>query len=143
MNLEELQKEYEELRNENENLKYHIGLLLMMLPKEKNYDFFQYAITMDFSRTETAKILKTLMKINAKFKNHNIDSNIYVVGSDMIAFDTDAEIETYGTQFVKYLSDIFDVKRNINPVAILKMCKAQGIYTEVCDFLLDQIDEMN
>lgn len=142
MNLEELQRGYEELRHENENLKYHISLLLMMLPERKNYDFFYYSITMNLSEIETAKILKTLMKINSKLKCHDIDSSMYTVGVEAIAFNTEVPLEDYGVQFINCLSEIFDTKRNITPIAVLKACKAQGIYIEACNFLLEQIDKV-
>lgn len=42
MNYEELQNKLEELQKENDDLRHHIKLILMMLPKTTQYEFFEY-----------------------------------------------------------------------------------------------------
>lgn len=140
MDIEKLQKGYDDLKDENERLRYHISLLLMMLPESKNYDFFHYSIAMNFSRVETAKVLKILMKINAKLKKRTLEDDLFTVQNAVVLFDTEVPIEQYGEQFIKCMYEIFDAQRNINPVAILKACKAQSLYPDVCDLLLKQIE---
>lgn len=81
-------KQYEKLQEEVEILHYHMKLLLMMLPHDIEYTFFQYAIDFNLSEIETAKILKTLGKIDDKLNDRNIPEILYTVDKEPIFFDT-------------------------------------------------------
>ena len=134
-------KQYEKLQEEVEKLHYHLKLLLMMFPHDINYTFFQCAIDFNFSETETAKILKTLGKISDKLNNRNIPEIIYTVGNEPIPFDTSVPLEQFGAQFTDYIQVLFPDKE-ISPKFLLKACKQQQLYPEVCDLLLEQLERV-
>lgn len=132
--------QYEELQEEIEKLRYHIKLLMMMLPHDINYTFFQCAIDFNFSEIETAKILKTLGKISDKLNSRNIPEIIYTVNGEAIPFDTSVPFEQFGAQFCEYMQELFP-GNVINPQFLLKACKQQQLYPKVCDLLLAQLSE--
>ena len=138
MNYEELQNKIENLQKENDDLRYHMKLILMMLPKTTQYDFFEYVITCNISELEMNKILKVLMKIESRLKNKNIPEIIYTVDGEKILFDTTVPEEKLVEQFVNYINELFEPSRNIHPGALLKTCRQQ-FYPDVCDMLLKQI----
>lgn len=138
MNYEELQNKIENLQKENDDLRYHMKLILMMLPKTTQYEFFEYVITCNISELEMNKILKVLMKIESRLKNKNIPEIIYTVDGEKILFDTTVPEEKLGEQFVNYINELFEPSRNIHPGALLKTCRQQ-FYPDVCDMLLKQI----
>lgn len=138
MNYEELQNKIENLQKENDDLRYHMKLILMMLPKTTQYEFFEYVITCNISELEMNKILKVLMKIESRLKNEKIPEIIYTVNGEKILFDTTVPEEKLGEQFVNYMNELFEPSRNIHLGALLKTCRQQ-FYPDVCDMLLKQI----
>lgn len=133
--MDNLQEVYEELKQENEKLRYHLKLILMMLPKSTGHEFFQYAIDFNLSEKDTAKILTTLAMIDDKLKNEAIDDIL----ADLYAhdFDLSVPVEYLGQQFANYIQELFG--SHINPVYLLNSCQRQGIYPETCELLLAQI----
>ena len=142
MNYEELQNKIENLQKENDDLRYHMKLILMMLPKTTQYEFFEYVITCNISELEMNKILKVLMKIESRLKNKDIPESVYTVNGEKILFDTTVPEEKLGEQFVNYMNELFKPSRNIHLGALLKACRQQ-IYPDVCDMLLKQIYNRN
>ena len=142
MNYEELQNKIENLQKENDDLRYHMKLILMMLPKTTQYEFFEYVITCNISELEMNKILKVLMKIESRLKNEKIPEIIYTVNGEKILFDTTVPEEKLGEQFVNYMNELFEPSRNIHLGALLKTCRQQ-FYPDVCDMLLKQIYDKN
>lgn len=138
MDTNKLEKKYKALKKETDNLRYHMKLLMMMLPKETNYMFFQYVIDFNLSEIDVAKILKTLGKIDGKLKNRNIPEVFYTVNGEAIPFDTSVPLEQFGEQFTQYIHALFPDKE-INPKFLLKDCKQQQLYPDACDLLLQQI----
>lgn len=131
-------KQYEKLQEEVETLHYHMKLLLMMLPRDIEYTFFQYAIDFNLSEIETAKILKTLGKIDDKLNDRNIPEILYTVDKEPIFFDTSVPLGQFGAQFTDYIQTQFPNKA-IEPKYLLKACKQQRLYPEACDLLLEQL----
>mgnify|MGYP002568203949 CR=1 FL=1 len=130
--------QYEELKRETERLRYHIKLLMMMLPKETNDMFFQFVIDFQLSEIEATKILRTLAKIDASLNNSVFPEIFTTVNGEAIPFDTSVPFEQFGAQFRQYIQELFP-DREINPQFLLKACKQQQLYPEVCDLLLEQI----
>ncbi|GEM_PF-3951850 len=142
MDYEELQNNYKALKKENDDLRYHMKLMLMMLPKTTQYEFFEYVITCNISELEMNKILKVLSKIESRLKNKDIPESIYTVNGEKILFDITVPEEKLGEQFVNYMNELFEPSRNIHLGALLKTCRQQ-FYPDVCDMLLKQIENRN
>ena len=138
MDLKQLETDYMLLKKEVETMKYHMSLMQMMLPDDSKYAFFQYVLTTNLSKVEAAKILKVLMKMNAKMKGREFPDEMYTVGDEPVLFDTSLPMEQWGNEFVKYINMLFNGK--VNPLYLLKACKMQGVYREVCTMLLEQIE---
>ena len=138
MDLKQLETDYMLLKKEIETMKYHMSLMQMMLPDDNKYAFFQYVLTTNLSKVEAAKILKVLMKMNAKMKGREFPDEMYTVGDEPVLFDTSLPMEQRGNEFVKYINTLFNGKEN--PLYLLKACKMQGVYREVCTMLLEQIE---
>ena len=138
MDLKQLENDYMLLKKEIENMKYHMSLMQMMLPDDSKYAFFQYILTANLSKEEVAKILKVLMKMNAKMKGQEFPDEMYTVGDESVLFDTSLPMEQWGDGFVKYINTLFNGKEN--PLYLLKACQMQGVYREVCTMLLEQIE---
>ena len=137
MDLKQLENDYMLLKKEIENMKYHMSLMQMMLPDDSKYAFFQYILTANLSKEEVAKILKVLMKMNAKMKGQEFPDETYTVGDEPVLFDTSLPMEQWGAQLVQYNNTLFNGKEN--PLYLLKACKMQGVYREVCTMLLEQM----
>ena len=135
---ETLQQEYAALKKDVDNLRYHMSLMQMMLPDDSKYAFFQYVLTANLSKEEVAKILKVLMKMNDEMKGQELPDKLYTVGDESVLFDTSLPMEQWGDGFVKYINTLFNGKEN--PLYLLKACKMQGVYREVCTMLLEQIE---
>ena len=138
MDLKQLENDYMLLKKEIETMKYHMSLMQMILPDDSKYAFFQYILTANLSKAEVAKILKVLMKMNAKMKGQEFPDEMYTVGDESVLFDTSLPMEQWGAQFVQYINTLFNGKEN--PLYLLKACKMQGVYQEVCTMLLEQIE---
>ena len=138
MDLKQLETDYMLLKKEIETMKYHMSLMQMMLPDDSKYAFFQYVLTTNLSKVEAAKILKVLMKMNAKMKGREFPDEMYTVGDEPVLFDTSLPMEQWGNEFVKYINTLFDGK--VNPLYLLKASEMQGVYREVCTMLLEQIE---
>lgn len=132
--------QYEELQEEIEKLRYHIKLLMMMLPKETNNMFFQFVIDFQLSEIEATKILRTLAKIDASLNNSVFPEILTTVNGEAIPFDTSVPFEQFGAQFCEYMQELFP-GNVINPQFLLKACKQQQLYPKVCDLLLAQLSE--
>ena len=137
MDLKQLENDYMLLKKEIENMKYHMSLMQMMLPDDSKYAFFHYVLTTNLSKVEVAKILKVLMKMNAKMKGQEFPDETYTVGDEPVLFDTSLPMEQWGAQLVQYINTLFNGKEN--PLYLLKACKMQGVYREVCTMLLEQM----
>ncbi len=138
MSYEELQKEYAALKHEVENLRYHMNLMQMMLPDDSKYAFFHYVLTTNLSNAEVARILKALMKMSDEMKGRELPDELYTVGDEPVLFDTLLPMEQWGNEFVRYVNTLFNGKAN--PLYLLKACKMQGVYREVCTMLIEQIE---
>ena len=138
MDLKQLENDYMLLKKEIENMKYHMSLMQMMLPDDSKYAFFQYVLTTNLSKVEAAKILKVLMKMNAKMKGREFPDEMYTVGDEPVLFDTSLPMEQWGNEFVKYINTLFDGK--VNPLYLLKASEMQGVYQEICTMLIEQIE---
>ena len=138
MDLKQLETDYMLLKKEVETMKYHMSIMQMMLPDDSKYAFFHYVLTTNLSKVEAAKILKVLMKMNAKMKGREFPDEMYTVGDEPVLFDTSLPMEQWGNEFVKYINMLFNGKDN--PLYLLKACKMQGVYREVCTMLLEQIE---
>ena len=114
MDYEELQNNYKALKKENDDLRYHMKLMLMMLPKTTQYEFFEYVITCNISELEMNKILKVLSKIESRLKNKDIPESIYTVNGEKILFDITVPEEKLGEQFANYMNELFEPSRNIH-----------------------------
>ena len=134
---ETLQQEYAALKKDVDNLRYHMSLMQMMLPDDSKYAFFQYILTANLSKAEVAMILNVLMKMNAKMKGQEFPDETYTVGDEPVLFDTSLPMEQWGAQLVQYINTLFNGKEN--PLYLLKACKMQGVYREVCTMLLEQM----
>lgn len=137
MDLKQLETDYMLLKKEIETMKYHMSLMQMMLLDDSKYAFFQYILTANLSKEEVAKILKVLMKMNAKMKGQEFPDETYTVGDEPVLFDTSLPMEQWGAQLVQYINTLFNGKEN--PLYLLKACKMQGVYREVCTMLLEQM----
>ena len=138
MDLKQLETDYMLLKKEVETMKYHMSRMQMMLPDDNKYVFFHYVLTTNLSKVEAAKILKVLMKMNAKMKGREFPDEMYTVGDEPVLFDTSLPMEQLVNEFVKYINTLFNGK--VNPLYLLKACKMQGGYREVCTMLLEQIE---
>lgn len=138
MDLKQLETDYMLLKKEIETMKYHMSIMQMMLPDDNKYAFFQYVLTANLSKVEAAKILKVLMKMNAKMKGREFPDEMYMVGDEPVLFDTSLSMEQWGKEFVQYINTLFNGK--VNSLYLLKACKMQGMYREVCAMLIEQIE---
>ena len=138
MDLKQLETDYMLLKKEVDNMKYHMSLMQMMLPDDNKYAFFQYVLTANLSKAEAAKILKVLMKMNDEMKRREFPDELYTVEDEPVLFDTSLPMEHWGNEFVNYIHTLFSGK--VNPLYLLKACKMQGVYREVCTMLIEQIE---
>ena len=138
MELEKLESEYKKLNDEVEKLRFHLKLTQMMLPEDSNYAFFQYIITMNLSEAEEGKILKPLTKMNATMNGREFLDELYSVGDEAIEFDASVSIKQWGNEYMKYVNILFNGE--VNPLHILKACNKQGLYSELCTLLINQIE---
>ena len=118
MDLKQLETDYMLLKKEVETMKYHMSIMQMMLPDDSKYAFFHYVLTTNLSKVEVAKILKVLMKMNAKMKGQELPDELYTVGDEPVLFDTSLPMEQRGDEFVKYINMLFNGK--VNPLYLLK-----------------------
>ena len=117
MDLKQLETDYMLLKKEIETMKYHMSIMQMMLPDDSKYAFFHYVLTTNLSKVEVAKILKVLMKMNAKMKGREFPDEMYTVGDEPVLFDTSLPMEQWGNEFVKYINTLFNGK--VNPLYLL------------------------
>ncbi|OEH94265.1 DUF1878 family protein [Bacillus solimangrovi] len=135
-------------------LKYQIKLLKCMVNGDE-FPFFMYAIDHEFEENQVNALLKILTAFRYRMYEgtddnyhhyHELNKADAQLQSLLIIYQIEtSEIYKHELpsiiEFRHYLNCIF-AEKETNPKHILLSLKRQSIYKELCDYLLNQIEDL-